>query len=182
VREGGFRQDIFYRLNVVHIKTPPLRERKGDIPHLVDHFLNKYCALLKREPLHIPATTMEFLQAYHWPGNVRQIENLVRRAIVLQNWEFLKLELRPQEVCGPSDLRPPTSDPRLHDPVTQYFQNGVCSLREITNSYVSEVERRSILDALKSVQWNRRKAAQILGVSYKTLCNRIKELGIQQGG
>lgn len=181
VKQGEFRRDLFYRLNVVHIRTAPLRERMEDIPILVDHFLNKYCSLLRREPMELSKGTLERFYSYPWPGNVRELENLVKRAIVLRNWDFVAQEIRPAESMPEHSDSTPESvlkflrDP---DPIAESLRNGKSTLKEITASYVSAIERKTILSALEAVRWNKRKAAEILGVSYKTVCNRIKDLKI----
>ncbi|MBW2023056.1 MAG: sigma 54-interacting transcriptional regulator [Deltaproteobacteria bacterium] len=93
VKEGTFRKDLYYRLNVVHIEAPPLRKRKQDVPLLLDYFINKYCYELKRDPLDLPLHVLGALNEYAWPGNVRELENIVRRAIVLREWDFVFKEL-----------------------------------------------------------------------------------------
>ena len=110
VQEGAFRQDLFYRMNVVQIKMPALRERKEDIPLLVEHFMTKYCSLLKRDIPDTPEQTLSLFTAYHWPGNVRELENLLRRSIVLGNWDFLARELRPGSLDGTADSGPGSTD------------------------------------------------------------------------
>jgi len=181
MKAGEFRRDLFYRLNVVHIRTPPLRQRKDDIPLLADYFLKKYCSLLKRDPFEVPGNTLELFRSYRWPGNVRELENVVKRAIVLRNWDFVEHEiLSGADRAGDED--PPSADPECIPPagdVARRLRGENPSLREITRAYVSEIERKSILDALNAVRWNRKRAARLLGVSYKTLCNRIKDLDIR---
>jgi DNA-binding NtrC family response regulator len=177
VREKQFREDLFYRLNVVHIRTAPLRERKEDILPLTRYFLDKYCSLMRREPLDVPEEIRERLMEYPWPGNARELENVARRAIVLCNWDFVRNELKPGKVRPPeTHTSPPESFSNL---IAEYFKSGKCSLKEITYAYVSEVERKAILEALHAVHWNKREAAARLGVSYKTTCNRIKKLSIK---
>jgi two-component system response regulator AtoC len=180
VRSGEFRRDLFYRLNVMHIRTVPLRERRDDIPLLADYFLKRYCSLLKKDLPDVPFDIMERFCSHRWPGNVRELENLVKRAIVLRSWDHVVQEMDSSAVPGQGDIR---SHPAVPGSITDRtpgagtFTMGD-SLKEITKAYVSGIERKAILDAMDSVRWNRRKAAQLLGVSYKTICNRIKELGI----
>jgi len=181
VKAGEFRRDLFYRLNVVHIRTPPLRQRKDDIPLLVDYFLKKYCSLLKKEPFEAPGNTLELFRSYRWPGNVRELENVVKRAIVLRNWDFVEQEiLSGAERSGDEDSASADQEciPTAGD-IARRLRGENPSLREITRAYVSEIERKAILDALNGVRWNRKRAARLLGISYKTLCNRIKDLGIR---
>jgi DNA-binding NtrC family response regulator len=177
VRDGAFREDLFYRLNVVHIRTTAIREKKEDILPLMRHFLNKYSSALGREPPDLPQPIQEKLTEYPWPGNVRELENVARRAIVLRNWDFVRHELHPGKARPPENHSPPPE--WLVNPAAEYFKSGKCSLKEITAAHVSGVERKAILEALRSVHWNRRKAAVQLGVSYKTVCNRVKELNLR---
>ena len=183
VRDGLFRKDLFYRLNVIHIQAPPLRERKQDIPILIHYFVDKYCLELKKDVLEIPAKILKHLQAYQWPGNVRELENVVRRAVALRDWEFvfkeLNLETLPKgagrasredlgAVAGWSDEK-----------IERLIRENRFSLKKITKTYVSEAERQAIVDVLAKTQWNRKKAAELLGVSYKTLLGRIDEFRLK---
>jgi two-component system response regulator AtoC len=182
VKEGTFRKDLYYRLNIVHIKVPPLRERKGDILLLVDYYLNKYCFELKRTPPEIPVHVSDFLMSYRWPGNVRELENLIRRAIVLKSWDFIFNEL---SLDSPSqgDEEPVSSDSPLliwsDNQIKRLFQESDFSIKKVAKTFVSEAERQMILKALRHTEWNRKKAAKQLCVSYKTLLNRIEEFDLK---
>lgn len=182
VKEGHFRRDLFYRLNVVHIRTQPLRERKEDIPILVDHFLEKYCSLLKKSPLEPSKPVLEQFHSYHWPGNVRELENMVKRAIAMRTWDPVVQGLQ-AGAESPQEADSVTADDLSFlgspDPLAEWFKQGNPSLKEITAEYVSHIERKVILEALEAVRWNKRRAAEMLGVSYKTVCNRVKDLKIQ---
>jgi two-component system response regulator AtoC len=183
VRDGLFRKDLFYRLNVIHIEATPLRERKPDIPILMHYFVDKYCLELKKDVLEIPSKILKHLQAYQWPGNVRELENVVRRAVALRDWEFvfkeLNLETIPKgagrgsredlgAIAGWSDEK-----------IEKLIKENRFSLKKITKTYVSEAERQAIVDVLAKTQWNRKKAAEMLGVSYKTLLGRIDEFRLK---
>ena len=182
VLNGTFRNDLFYRLNIMNIKVPPLRERKEDIPILIDFFLNKYCYEYKKKVNAVPEKILEFFISYNWPGNIRELENIMRRVIAVSDWDFIFEELK-QDM--ETDLR--SEDGDSIDTLAQEQENAECielfkeheySLKKISKAYVSRMEREAILDALRKTQWNRTKAAVLLGVSYKTLINRIKEFGI----
>jgi two-component system response regulator AtoC len=180
VKLGDFRKDLFYRLNVFHIRASRLRDRPGDIPLLMHYFLSKYCYTLKRGFLEIPDEVTEHFQAYHWPGNIRELENVVRRAVALKDWDFAFEELRtdrPQEE-GDAFVEEEAfewGDAKIKERMTE---KGF-SLRKMTKDYVSEAEKQAILEVLEQTQWNRKKAAQMLGVSYKTLLSRIEEFDLK---
>ena len=184
VREGSFRKDIFYRLNVMKIKAPSLRGRSDDIPLLTHYFLNKYCFEFKKELMHIPDEIADLFLAYQWPGNVRELENVIRRAIVLRDWNFIYKELDMEKVDR-EKRNVSFSDFDLlcfnghDDRVTNFFEEKDFSLKKVSKAYVSEAERYAIMKSLEETQWNRRKAAQLLKVSYKTLLNRIDEFDLK---
>jgi two-component system response regulator AtoC len=183
VREGGFRKDLFYRLNVIHIKAPALRERKSDIPLLMHYFLNKYCLELRKDLLEAPTRVIKHLNAYHWPGNIRELENAVRRAVALRDWSFVFSEM----VLESPRLRVETDGTEKAVPVPGWEDEKIrrliresdFSLKNLSKMYVSEAEKNAILDALSRTQWNRKRAAEMLGVSYKTLLTRIEDFGFK---
>ncbi|MBW2030396.1 MAG: sigma-54-dependent Fis family transcriptional regulator [Deltaproteobacteria bacterium] len=184
LREGTFRKDLYYRLNMFHIGVSPLRERRVDIPLLIHYFLNKYSFELNKDVIEMPPEVKAFLTDYHWPGNVRELENIIRRAIVLKSWNFVFSELqgnghdRSREVHLPQDsIARPWRWPE--ERLKQFLTDKSLSLKKITKAYVSEAEKEMILKALRSTEWNRKKAAQRLKVSYKTLLNRIEEYDLK---
>lgn len=186
VRDGTFRKDLFYRLNVSHIEAVPLRERKEDIPLLIHYYLNKYCFDFKREMVELPDTIMSYFMDYHWPGNVRELENVLRRAIVLGDWNFVFSELIIQERRQHSNVLSLTQPEEITDfmpwseeIVEGFFNKDDFSLKNITKAYVSQAEGETILKALKATHWNRKRAAQLLQISYKTLLNRIDEYSLR---
>jgi len=183
VKEGLFRKDLFYRLNVIHIKAPSLRDRKSDIPLLLHYFLSKYCLELRKDPLQVPTKVIRHFNAYHWPGNIREMENAVRRAVALRDWNFVFTEMaleyrRPDDRDAAPDksvLLPKWEDEKIGNLIGQKD----FSLKRISRNYVAEAERGAILNALAKTQWNRKRASEILGVSYKTLLNRIEDLSLK---
>ncbi len=184
VREGTFRKDLFYRLNIIHINSPPLRERKDDLLFLVHYFMNKYCFEFKKEPLEVSENVKNLFMEYQWPGNVRELENVIRLAIILRDWSFAFKELNVGRLVNKDGQQPFAYTGSSHmnwndTKVKEYFSNSDFSLKKISKEYVSEAERQAILDALKETQWNRKKAAQLLKVSYKTLLNRINEFDLR---
>jgi len=156
---GEFREDLYYRVNVVEIRVPPLRERREEIPVLASWFLDKFNAQYGRQKQLSPET-MTRLQQHSWPGNVRELENVVRRLVVLTDVE------REIEALVARNG---------HGPVRQPAAEG---LREIARRGAREAERRTLEDVLDRVHWNRAEASRILKVSYKTLLNKIADCGL----
>jgi transcriptional regulator with GAF, ATPase, and Fis domain len=165
VLEGRFREDLYYRLNVIIVPLPPLRERKDDIPLLVEHFLKKFCAENGRGQLSFSPEAMKMLMDYDWPGNVRELENAVERAVVLASGPVLSPELLPEELS--QDGSRPT--PLL---ASENLQGQ--SLFEI----MEECERRIILDMLARTSWSQTEAAERFKVPLSTLNQKIKRLNI----
>lgn len=166
VWEGTFRQDLLYRLNVVPIALPPLRERRDDVPGLVEHFLEKLCRQHKVRPPELSAQLRERLTSYDWPGNVRELQNLVERAVVLGAFDPRALEAAPvPEAEAPA----PTSVPQSAS------EAPIKTLRQA----VAQAEREAVVAALQRAGGNKAAAARLLGISYKTLFNKIHDHGIQ---
>jgi len=157
---GRFRQDLYYRLNVVRIRTPPLRERPEDIPRLAQHFLQRSAEQLGLAVPPLPAETLALLQSYEWPGNVRELANAMERAVILARGG----PLRPAEVLSHLDHGPPAS--------AAPGQVG----RDVTDTSfdLDTLEHRAILRALEATGGNRVRAAKLLGISERTLRNKLK--------
>ena len=163
VREGRFREDLFYRLNVITIELPPLRQRKEDIPALVDHFLKKYAEENERPVRRITPEALRPLMSYSWPGNVRELENVIERAVVLSSGPEINVDLLPDSMLGRG------SSLSMHD------QASDASLFEI----VEDVERRIITDMLERCNWNQTEAAERFHVPLSTLNQKIRRLSIE---
>src|SRR6266550_1315119 len=163
VREGRFREDLFYRLNVITIDLPPLRQRKEDIPLLVEFFLKKYAEENGRTVPRVTPEALRPLMAYSWPGNVRELENVIERAVVLSSGPEISMDLLPESMMGRG------SSLTLHDPPSD------ASLFEI----VEDVERRVIVDMLEKCNWNQTDAAERFHVPLSTLNQKIKRLNIE---
>jgi two-component system, NtrC family, response regulator AtoC len=163
--QGEFREDLYYRLNVVEIHVPPLRERREEIPGLVSWFLTKFNAQYGRKKSLSPAT-MNRLMEYPWGGNVRELENAIRRMVVLadgeQAFEAQFARARGMKTVSAAPAAPPAPS------VTE-------SLREIARRGAREAERHALAEVLERVRWNRAEASRILKVSYKTLLTKITE-------
>jgi DNA-binding NtrC family response regulator len=165
VQENKFREDLYYRLNVITIPLPPLRERKEDIPSLVEHFLKKFMQENSREGLRFSPEAMKMMMDYDWPGNVRELENAVERAVVLSSGPNLTPELLPEQVF------PDGAHGARALPVEDLAGR---SLFEIMESY----ERRVILDMLSRTKWSQTEAAERFKIPLSTLNQKIKRLQI----
>lgn len=164
VREGQFREDLFYRLNVVAIRLPPLRERREDIASLVQHFLAKYRRLRPDAPLSgVTAQALEALETYRWPGNVRELEHVVERAVVLAEGSELGEDDLPEELRSAPRPTPAVALPE-----------GTLSVKHA----IRAVEEQLIRQALEQTGGNRTRAAELLDISYRALLYKIKEYGI----
>jgi DNA-binding NtrC family response regulator len=170
VGQGGFREDLFYRLNVVHVRIPPLRERTEEIPALVHHFLGYYAALHQRTALRLSAATLEKLRRYSWPGNVRQLQNAVQR-MVIQDSEAVVTELREPAVRVPSDRAESEAAPLDVESV---------GLREVVRRVAEATERDALQGMLERVRWRRAEAARRLRISERTLREKIRHYGLDR--
>src|ERR1700676_3408323 len=163
VREGRFREDLFYRLNVISIDLPPLRQRREDIPLLVQHFLEKYSEENERPRRRISTEALRPLVSYSWPGNVRELENTIERAVVLSSDSDIGLDLLPDHIVGRGSAVP-TLD-----------ANSGATLFGI----MEDCERRIIIDMLEKCGWNQTEAAERFHVPLSTLNQKIKRLAIE---
>ncbi len=163
VVKGRFRQDLFYRINVVTVQVPPLRQRACDIPVIVDYFLTTFNERYNGQANPLSDRLMELLASHSWPGNIRQLENLIRRYVILGTEESIYSELVPNQL---SCVSPSIS---LDEPI---------SLKEITRATVREVEKQVILKILQANHWNRRRTARALKISYRALLYKLKGVGI----
>jgi two-component system response regulator AtoC len=180
VQQGEFREDLYYRLNVVTVQLPPLRERRGAIPLLIDHFLRKFGEQYGKEVRSLSPSTVKRLMEYHWPGNVRELENMVRRMIVLGNEEAVLAEIArrepPREAAGDGggtlDLAALGFDSG---------EDGEVDLKAISKRAAQVAEKRVIEKVLQRTRWNRKEAAERLQISYKALLYKMKENGLSEG-
>ena len=181
VKEGRFREDLYHRLNVIHLHLPPLRERREDIPMLLAHFLERYCTENSKPLRLFTPSAMKLLMDYDWPGNVRELENVVERAVVLSTQERVDVDLLPESLRSKeivrgvrlqlSEFLPPLpgeagSRTAADSPNPSLFQ------------IIDEVERRIIVDMLERTGWNQTEAAERFLIPLSTLNQKIKRLGI----
>ncbi len=163
IESGTFRQDLYYRINVVNLQLPPLRERRGDIADLADYFLAYYNQKYHCRARALSAELMSALQKYHWPGNIRELENLVKRYVILGTEEGITSNLVARE-------------PEYFNPELNF--DGPISLKKLTRQAVRDLERKVILKVLQNHHWNRKQAARALSISYRALLYKIREAGL----
>ena len=187
VRKGRFREDFYYRINIIKIVVPPLRDRKEDIPLLLEHFIRKYRSMSKGGVIDISGKLEKVFAEYHWPGNVRELENYVRRLIVLEDPDLLEEEILESMGWQTSGDRPVaevwTPDESLINSVLdncrQEMQIQFPSLKEIRKKSLARIEKMVIEEALRRTNGNRKQAAQLLQISYKALLYKIKDFGVE---
>src|ERR1700733_11869632 len=178
VREGRFREDLYHRLNVISLHLPPLRDRKEDIPLLIDRFLGQFCTDNGKPPRLFTHGAMKLLMDYDWPGNVRELENVVERAIVLSIQELMDVDLLPESVR----TREIVKGVRLQ--LAEFLpplpgQVGAPGTAPSLFEILEEVERRIIVDMLERTNWNQTEASERFQVPLSTLNQKIKRLGIE---
>ncbi|KAA3610122.1 MAG: PAS domain-containing protein [Calditrichaeota bacterium] len=157
VEQGLFRSDLYYRINIIRIVIPPLRDRREDIPHLVKHFIGKYNNIMGKNIEMVSENVLKILMKYHFPGNVRELENIIERTMVLCRKNIIECD-------------------QLPDELTQQFNQT--HIVDVINPTVKDVERKTILDCLEKNCWNRLATAKELGMHKTTLFRKIKKLDI----
>jgi DNA-binding NtrC family response regulator len=180
ISTGRFREDLYYRLNVVSIEIPPLRERKEDIPELVSYFLKKFNRELRKEIVGITSAAMEKITSYGWPGNVRQLENVLKRAMVLCQGEWILEDQllfekgweKREEALG----KKPIED--LLDILFEELSKGSSTQQNV--DMISTLERGLILRALQKTKGNQVQAAQVLGINRSTLRGKMEKYHIKK--
>jgi two-component system, NtrC family, response regulator AtoC len=221
MRQGTFREDLYYRLQVIEVHIPPLRERREEVPQLIEFFLIKYASVYRRPALRPSLVLQEALLTYEWPGNIRELENMMKRLVVLQDESLILAELGrlrharahaeadtapahapaaptahtvlpPAAPVPPAAFQPRTAPPPPmaafaapplvappEPPAATFSADGV-NLQELARTAAMGAEKEAIQHALERFRWNRRKTAEYLQVSYKTLLNKMKECGISE--
>jgi two-component system response regulator AtoC len=216
MQQGTFREDLYYRLQVIEVHIPPLRERREEIPQLIEFFLLKFASVYHRPPLRPSLVLQEALLSYEWPGNIRELENMMKRLVVLQDETLILAELQrlrtnranqleyerehapapaaapvsipmsrqaPPVVPPPAPVYAPPPAAAANDtnsaPLPAMGADGV-NLQELARHAAMGAEKEAIQHALERFRWNRRKTAEYLQVSYKTLLNKMKECGISE--
>jgi two-component system, NtrC family, response regulator AtoC len=195
---GEFREDLYYRLKVIEVTVPPLRERRGEISHLTEFFIDRYARRYNRPQRQLTNELSQLFQSYEWPGNIRELENMIKRIVILQDESLVVREMSraPRSVAAYAaagvgiprggaaeeadelDAESGDDEPQAEVPVAMAPAGS--RLADVAKAAAVKAERAIIEDTLRQVQWNRRRAAEQLGVSYKTLLNKIKECGISR--
>ena len=181
-----FREDLFYRLNVVRIQIPPLRDRREDIPLLVNYFLKKFAREQQRAPKSVAASVIKTLEKYHWPGNVRELENAIRRAHVMAKSDAILLADLPPEISGLNSgasmpaISSVAGDAATTDAAALARQLFQWARRDPKLKIIPAVERELVVQALKETNDNQIQAAKLLGITRATLRKRIEKFGIQR--
>jgi len=163
IEHGRFRQDLFYRIAAMTIQLPPLRERAIDLPVICEYLLQYYNDKLNGRAPMLRAALLAKMQRYAWPGNVRQLENLIKRYVVMGSEDVILSELL---------------QPVENDSLDDFVFNGPISLKKLTRQTVRKIEAKIILSALHANNWNRKKAARSLDISYRALLYKLKDVGI----
>src|ERR1700676_4614918 len=163
IANGTFRADLFYRINVVNLHMPALRERRGDIEDLCTYFLEFYNRKFNCRARPLSNEVLAVLHKYHWPGNIRELENLIKRYVILGHEEVITNDL---VACEPDFFNPEIS------------LDGPISLKKLTRQCVRELERKVILKVLQQHHWNRKQSARALGISYRALLYKIRDAGL----
>jgi len=164
---GKFRSELYYRINGVCLRVPPLRERKEDIPALVEFFLTKYAVELDRPRPTVSAATLQSFMAHSWPGNIRELENVIMKVVALRDEHFALAE--PVEAAAAATAQ-------------NHAEAQAHSLKAASRAASREAERELILKALARTRWNRKRAAQELQISYKALLYKLKQIGFDETG
>jgi transcriptional regulator with PAS, ATPase and Fis domain len=170
VREGNFREDLYYRLKVIPIRLPTLRERREDIPLLMQHFLDYFNQEFRKNTTHVDPEAMDRLMAYDWPGNIRELRNFVERVMILETKECIELQDLPRAMREGEDAA-----------VAGQAANNRSMTIPVGSMTLEEMEREAIVRALEQVSHNQVRAAKLLGISRDTLRYRMKKFGLLDG-
>lgn len=171
LKDGTFREDLYYRLNVINIYIPPLRERREDILVLVNYFLQRFREQYNKPRSNMSEKARKIIQAYSWPGNVRELTNVIKKIVILHDEEPVLKELQVRG-RGATEIPPPHLD--------TFGPLPVLPLKKISKKAAIQAEGEVIARTLQNTNWNRRQAAKLLAVSYKTLLSKIKQSGVRK--
>ena len=178
VKKKDFRKDLFYRLNVISIKIPPLKNRIEDIPLLADFFNDRFCGELGRCYGDISKKTKDILSSYHWPGNVREFKNVIKNMVLPADKDNIPTKFiennQQHESLSYTDDKQDSAIPDISN-IKRYLRDlNKISLKDIQREYITRTEKKIMKEALVKTNWNRKKASILLDISYKSLLNKIK--------
>jgi two-component system response regulator AtoC len=174
MRSGRFREELYYRINGVHLRLPRLRDRKEDIPALLEFFFKKYASLFERPEPKVSESTMSLLLGHAWPGNIRELENVARKIVALGDEHLATQDLTVENRTQPLEFFSPA--PKIAENGYSRVPSG--SLKEAARAASRVAERAMILNQLERTHWNRKRAARDLQISYKALLYKLKQLGL----
>ncbi len=174
MKSGRFREELYYRINGVHLRLPPLRDRREDIPALLEFFFKKYTSLFERTEPSISESTLNLLLRHSWPGNIRELENVARKIVALGDEILATHDLAAENGLKTPDLPPRAA--KITDPGHSHAPSR--SLKEAARAASRVAERELILSQLELTHWNRKRAARELQISYKALLYKLKQLGL----
>jgi two-component system response regulator AtoC len=174
MKSGRFREELYYRINGVHLRLPPLRERKEDIPALLEFFFKKCTSLFERPEPSVSESTMNLLLSHSWPGNIRELENVARKIVALGDEHLATHDLSTEN--GARTPEPIPDTPKNSENAYSHVPSG--SLKEAARAASRLAERAMILNQLERTHWNRKRAARELQISYKALLYKLKQLGL----
>jgi transcriptional regulator with GAF, ATPase, and Fis domain len=179
IDRGRFREDLYFRLSVVNISVPPLRDRREEIPRLIEVFLDRYARLYLRPRIVLSPATLQFFSTYAWPGNIAELENAIKRMVLLGTQDWLGKEPRSPHPAEPTAL--PSVPPfTIAGPASAAAPpDDAPSLTAIARAAALQAERGALEQVLDRVHWNRRRAARLLKVSYRTLRRKIERCGLE---
>ena len=199
MQTGAFREDLYYRLRVIELTVPSLRERRDEIPTLIESFIGRYARKYRRPAPRLSAALRQLFMTYEWPGNIRELENMIKRLVILQDEQIAFTEIDrnmqraargatpaaapavPEAAATPAPpIEAVEPEPEAESALPEPADDTAGSLAAVSRAAAMKAERALIEKTLTQVHWNRRKASQILGVSYKTLLNKIKECSISR--
>jgi two-component system response regulator AtoC len=174
MKSGRFREELYYRINGVHLRLPPLRDRKEDVPALLEFFFKKYTSLFERPEPNVSQSTMSLLLRHSWPGNIRELENVARKIVALGDEHLATHDLMVENGTKSPDSLLGAS--KIPENGSSHIPSG--SLKEAARAASRLAERAMILNQLERTHWNRKRAARELQISYKALLYKLKQLGL----
>ena len=184
IEDNKFREDLYFRINVMKIRIPPLRERPEEILKLVNYFQKRFCEEYSRKPKDISPYCIELMERYHWPGNIRELENAVKRLVVLGETPVIEelqhlIDVHESETANNSNSKPIVPYDEGEDNIDVDSDKMIYDLKKIGKMASANAEKKIIKKVLHEERWNKKRAAKRLSISYKALLYKIKELGLE---